>query len=66
MIFIMENKKPSYDNKIINENCIWVAKMNDCLEVCIKTTGCHVGNGTHKICKLNNLASYNRLNKHFE
>ena len=56
------------DNKIINEKCIrWVKKMSDCLEVCIKSTGCSLNNGTtHKICKLNNLDSYNRVNKHFE
>jgi len=56
------------DNKIINEKCItWVKKMNDCLEVCIKSTGCSINGGdTHKICKAYNLDSYNRLNKHFE
>ena len=57
------------DNKIINEKMIrWVKKMDDCLEVCVKSTGCKGdGNGdTHKICKLNNLHSYNKLNKHFE
>ena len=53
------------DNKIINEKCIrWVKKMGDCLEVCIKTTGCSLGD-THRICKLNNHYSYNKLNKFF-
>ena len=42
-------------------------KMGDCLAVCVKTTGCNVYNeDTHTICKLNNLDSYNKLNKHFE
>jgi hypothetical protein len=56
------------DNKIINEKCIrWVKKMNDCLEVCTKSTGCDINTGgTHKICKLNSLESYNKLNKYFE
>ena len=56
------------DNAIINEKYIrWVKKMSDCLEVCSKSTGCNINNGgTHKICKLNNLDSYNKLNKHFE
>jgi hypothetical protein len=69
---IMDNNNIVYfktdDNKIINENSIrWVKKMNDCLEVCIKITGCNVDYGdTHKICKLHNLDSYNKLNKHFE
>ena len=58
------------DNRIINENCVrWVKKMSDCLEVCIKQSGCALlcDNGdTHKICKLNNPDSYNKLNKHFE
>ena len=44
------------DNKIINETCIrWVKKMDDCLHVCTKLTGCNISNGdTHKICKINN------------
>jgi hypothetical protein len=62
------------DNKIINEKHIrWVQKMGDCLEVCTKSIGCSVNvkNGdthrdTHRICKLNNLDSYNKLNKFFE
>ena len=68
----MEKNKTLYiktdDNRIVNEKCIkWVKKMNDCLEVCTKSTGCSVDNGdTHTICKTNNLDSYNKLNKHFE
>ena len=67
----MENKRPTYirtdNNKIINEQHIrWVQKTGDCLEVCIKMTGCNVqNNNTHKICKLNNIDSYNKLNKFF-
>ena len=39
----MENSKTAYlktdENKYINESCIrWVRKMDDCLEVCIKTS----------------------------
>lgn len=43
-------------------------KMSDCLEVCIKTSGCNLYNNgdTHKICKVNNHDSYNKLNKYFE
>jgi hypothetical protein len=68
----MENNNTFYiktdDNKIINEKHIrWVQKMSDCLQVCMKTTGCSLENkDTHKICKLNNLDSYNKLNKYFE
>jgi hypothetical protein len=56
------------NNKIINESCIrWVQKMDDCLYICTKMTGCNIQNGdAHKICKINNLDSYNKLNKHFE
>ena len=55
------------DNIIINENCIkWVKKMSDCLEVCALPSGCNVKYNTHKICKINNLDSYNKLNKNFE
>ena len=67
----MENNKPTFlktdDNRVINENAIrWVQKMSDCLEVCLKTTGCIETKDTHKICKSNNLDSYNKLNKHFD
>ena len=39
-------------------------KMDECLSVCTKSTGCYIGD-THKICKLNNLDSYNKLNNYF-
>jgi len=54
------------DNKIINEKQIrWVKKMNECLEVCTKPNGCSLLE-RHRICKLNSLESYNRLNKYFD
>ena len=42
--------------------------MDDCLEVCSKPVGCALNSSgdTHKICKINNLASYNYLHKFFE
>ena len=67
----MENNNVSYlktdDNKIINEKCIrWVKKMGDCLEVCTKSNGCNAtGKTTHRICKLNNPYSYDKLNNFF-
>jgi hypothetical protein len=56
------------DNKIINESQIrWIKKMSECLEVCTKSIGCDIKTGsTHKICKINNSESYNKLNKNFE
>ncbi len=56
------------DQTLINEKCIkWIKKMNDCLEICIKSNGCNVKSGdTHKICKFNNIESYDKLNKYFE
>lgn len=56
------------NNTIINEKCIiWVKKMNECLHVCSKSTGCFYDKeDTHKICKINNLDNYNKLNKYFE
>jgi len=56
------------DNKIINEKCIrWVKKMGDCLEICSRSNGCSIEMGqTHRICKLNNNDSYNKLNAYFE
>ena len=68
----MENNEVVYiktdNNRILNEKrIIWVKKMGDCLEVCMKSTGCNEKNrGTHRICKINNLYSYNKLNKNFE
>jgi len=53
------------NNKVINKKCIkWIKKMDECLYVCTKSTGCW-DNDTHKICKINNEDSYNKLNKHF-
>jgi len=55
------------DNKIINEKCIrWVKKMNECLEVCIKSDGCILGSNTHKICKSNSNDSYEKLDRFFK
>jgi hypothetical protein len=67
-ICIMENTYlKTDDNKLINEtNIIWVKKMNDCLHVCVKSTGCVTTLDTHKICKVNNPESYAKLNTHFE
>jgi hypothetical protein len=68
----MENNKITYlttdDNRIINANAIrWVQKMSECLEVCLRTQGCNVKEGsTIRICKSNNPDSYNTLNKYFE
>jgi len=53
------------NNKIINETHIrWVKKLNNCLEVCTKSTGCSIGD-THRICKLNTPDSYDKLNANF-
>jgi len=41
--------------------------MDECLEICTKSDGCLVNNkDTHKLCKLYNLDSYQKLNKFFE
>ena len=71
----MENaKKPSKvsyiktdDNTIINEACIrWVMKMNECLDICAKSTACARGVDTHRVCKTNSPDSYAKLHAHFE
>jgi hypothetical protein len=55
------------NNCLINEKFIrWVKKMNDCLEVCVKSDGCSIGSSTHKICKINSPDSYRHLNQHFD
>ena len=67
----MENTKENYikadDNKVINERHIrWIKKMDDCLEICTKSNGCNISyKNTHKICKLNNIDSYNKMNELF-
>ena len=68
----MDNNQDLYvktdDNRVINIKYIrWIKKLNDCLEVCTKSNGCNINEGTtHKICKLYNLDSYKKLNKLFE
>lgn len=69
----MENNNTMFiktdNNIIINEKSIkWVKKMDDCLAVCTKSMGCNKSSlkDTHKICKLNSVESYIRLNKYFE
>jgi len=56
------------DNKIINKKCIiWVKKIEECLKICTKVTGCSLENGdTHKLCKVNNNDSYLFLNEWFK
>lgn len=66
----MENKS-SYlktdRNKFINEKAIiWVKKMNDCLEVCTKRSGCNALEPPDKICKSNSPDSYDKLNNLIE
>ena len=55
-------------NRLINEQHIrWIEKINECLEVCTKSSGCrYVGGDTHRICKFKSFDSYNKLNQHFE
>ena len=67
----MKNHNAKYlktdNNIIINEKCIrWIKKMNDCLEVCTKTTGCNGLGDTHIICRANNPDSYRKLDIFFE
>ncbi len=72
LLFIIMQNNNSYiktdDNKIINEKSIkWIKKIDDCLYICTKSIGCKHNNiDTHKICKLNNIDSYNKLNTFFE
>ena len=53
------------DNTIVREKCIrWIKKMDECLALCTKSKGCYMRD-THTLCKINNLDSYNKLNKYF-
>lgn len=64
----MDNKSSfikTDNNYFINEQSIvWVKKMNECLKVTTVHTDsmCNI----HKICKLNNPNSYNKLNDKLE
>ena len=55
------------NNAIIRENAIlWVKKMDECLQICMKTNGCDGIKDTHNICKIKNPTSYYKLNAHFQ
>jgi hypothetical protein len=57
------------DNTIINEKCIrWVKKMNECLEVCVKSNGCNsmITGTTHRICKANSPKEYDKWARLFD
>jgi hypothetical protein len=57
---------PTDNNTFINEQCIkWVKKLDECLYICTKSTGCN-DYTTHKICKLTMPNSYNMINKQFK
>lgn len=55
------------DNDImINEKHIkWIKKIDTCFHVCMKSNGCMQHIDTHKICKINNLDSYDILENIF-
>ena len=55
-------------NVILNEACIrWVKKIDECLEVCVKSNGCYLTYiDTHRICKDISYKDYTKLNKHFD
>lgn len=39
----------------------WIKQIDECYNVCTKSGGCYMVDGTHKICKLNNPTGYNKL-----
>lgn len=67
----METKTNSYikadNNIVINEHYIrWIKKIDECLEVCTKQSGCMPGTETQRICKINTPDSYHKLNVSFD
>jgi len=64
---IMDGK---YDNYIKAERNIyvnpkfirWIQQIDECYNICSKSTGCTLDD-THKICKVNNPSSYNKINE---
>jgi hypothetical protein len=62
------------DNNIaVNKMYIrWIRKVNDCIEVCSKQTGCDMtkqniinSTDTLKICRVNNPENFDKLNQIF-
>ena len=52
----------SDDNRFINVKYIrWFQEMNKCFEVCNKSNGCAIKEGTHRVCQVNNPDSYKKL-----
>ena len=67
----METNTNSYikadNNIVINEKYIrWIKKIDECLEVCTKQSGCVPGQETQRICKINMPDSYHKLNVSFD
>lgn len=59
----MDNYIKTDENKYVNPKFIhWVKHVDECYNVCTKSNGCAMNN-THKICKLNNPTSYNKINE---
>ena len=58
------------NNTIINANMIrWVKKMDECLAICTKSTGCNTFDmisDKHYICKSINPNGYYKLIQYFE
>jgi hypothetical protein len=58
------------NNLIVNETCIrWVSKMNECLYICTDNDGCSRNpeyGDKHRVCKITNPHSYNKLNAFFD
>lgn len=54
------------DNIIINERHIrWLRKVDECVNICYRHSGCVNGYGTVTVCKINSPESYDKLLKHF-
>jgi hypothetical protein len=52
----------SDENRFINVTYIrWVQEINNCFEICNKSTGCAIRDGTHRVCKVNNPDSYKKI-----
>jgi len=53
------------DNYIVNEVSIrWIKKVNECLELCTKSTGCNTLSNLY-ICKVTSPDSYDKYNRFF-
>lgn len=62
----MNNTFPEYihieDNVVLNTKYIrWLKKIDECIHICSRSSGCYLSVQTHKVCKYSNPEMYKQL-----